>query len=211
MTKNDGNLLRWQFSIHRCFVLWFCSVNFHPLALPRLVYLLRCQLFFLLILCRECLVLQKKTKHNFIEVTNKSSKLWSSQLRTQFKQLRIEAWKSQDFNGVWLFQASIRNCLNCVRNCDDHSLLDFKSAVQYMKHFIHHFMTNKYHMLERTSQNISIHDPRSFHPFCPSWMKPTLRHFYPFNKKRTRISSDLPFVEQLTWCRTWPVGDQRFF
>ena len=27
----------------------------------------------------------------------KSSKLWSS----QFKQLRIEAWKSQDFNGVW--------------------------------------------------------------------------------------------------------------
>jgi len=25
----------------------------------------------------------------------------------------------------WIFQASIRNCLNCVRNCDDHSLLDF--------------------------------------------------------------------------------------
>ena len=24
----------------------------------------------------------------------------------------------------WLFQASIRNCLNCVYNCDDHSLLD---------------------------------------------------------------------------------------
>ena len=31
----------------------------------------------------------------------KSSKLWSSQLWTQFKQLRIEGWKSQDFNGVW--------------------------------------------------------------------------------------------------------------
>ena len=31
----------------------------------------------------------------------KSSKLWSSQLWTQFKQFRIEAWKSQDFNGVW--------------------------------------------------------------------------------------------------------------
>ena len=29
------------------------------------------------------------------------SELWSSQLWTQFKQLRIEAWKSQDFNGVW--------------------------------------------------------------------------------------------------------------
>ena len=33
----------------------------------------------------------------------KSSKLWSSQLWTQFKQLRIEAWKSQDFN----FSASV--------------------------------------------------------------------------------------------------------
>ena len=149
--------------------------------------------------------------------------VWSSQLWTQFKQLRTEAWKSQDFNGVWtcdlailvrrshqlsyeatdvgswsfvssnepvkseceviyemfhilncgfwnqvnydhrsyernlqmtskiaswfswlerrtgnarsrvqsplkswLFQASIRNCLNCVHNCDDHSSLDFK-------------------------------------------------------------------------------------
>ena len=33
---------------------------------------------------------------------NKSQvcKLWSSQLWTQFKQLHIEAWKSQDFNGV---------------------------------------------------------------------------------------------------------------
>ena len=31
----------------------------------------------------------------------KSSELWSSQLWTQLKQLRIEAWKSQDFNGVW--------------------------------------------------------------------------------------------------------------
>ena len=31
----------------------------------------------------------------------KSSELWLSQLGTQFKQLRIEAWKTQDFNGVW--------------------------------------------------------------------------------------------------------------
>ena len=30
------------------------------------------------------------------------------------------------------------NCLTCVQNCDDHGLLDFKSAVQYMKHFIYH-------------------------------------------------------------------------
>ena len=31
----------------------------------------------------------------------KSSTLWSSQLWTQFKQLRIEAWKSKYFNRVW--------------------------------------------------------------------------------------------------------------
>ena len=37
------------------------------------------------------------------------------------------------------FQVSIPNCLNCVHYCDDHSSLDFKSAVQYMKHFIYHF------------------------------------------------------------------------
>ena len=30
-----------------------------------------------------------------------SSKLWSSQLWTQFKQLRREAWKNHDFNEVW--------------------------------------------------------------------------------------------------------------
>ena len=32
--------------------------------------------------------------------TYKSSKLRSSQLWTQFRQLRIDAWKSQDFNGI---------------------------------------------------------------------------------------------------------------
>ena len=31
-----------------------------------------------------------------------------------------------------------RNSSNCVHNCDDHSLLDFKFAVQYMKYFIYH-------------------------------------------------------------------------
>ena len=36
-----------------------------------------------------------------------SSKLWSSQLWTQFKQLRIEAWKSQNFNGVWIRDLAI--------------------------------------------------------------------------------------------------------
>jgi len=37
----------------------------------------------------------------------KSSKLWSSQLWTQFKQLRIEGWKSQDFKWVWTCDLAI--------------------------------------------------------------------------------------------------------
>ena len=43
----------------------------------------------------------------------------------------------------------IQSCVNCVHNCDDHSLLDFKSAVQYMKRFIYHF-TSILHGLIRT-------------------------------------------------------------
>ena len=37
------------------------------------------------------------------------------------------------------FPTSIRNCLNCVHNCEDQSLLNFTSAVQYMKYFIYNF------------------------------------------------------------------------
>ena len=37
----------------------------------------------------------------------KSSKLWSLQLWTQFKQLHTEAWKSQDFNRAWTFDLVI--------------------------------------------------------------------------------------------------------
>ena len=33
----------------------------------------------------------------------------------------------------------INNTNTNNHNCDDHSLLDFKSAVQYIKHFIYHF------------------------------------------------------------------------
>ena len=32
-----------------------------------------------------------------------------------------------------------RNCMNCVNNCQDCRLLDFTSAVQYMKYFIYNF------------------------------------------------------------------------
>ena len=44
--------------------------------------------------------------------------------------LNISPWIVKWGHGVrtplksWLFQASIRNCLNCVHKCDDHSLLE---------------------------------------------------------------------------------------
>ena len=38
------------------------------------------------------------------------------------------------------FSGFYTQLLICVHNCDDHSLLDFKSAVQHMKHFIYHFI-----------------------------------------------------------------------
>ena len=44
-----------------------------------------------------------------------SSKPWSSQLWTQFKQLRIEAWKSQDFN-FKTFHISLQRDLCCPKS-----------------------------------------------------------------------------------------------
>ena len=133
-------------------------------------------------------------------------KLWSSQLWTQFLQFRREAWKIQDFNGVWtrdlvipvrrsnqlsyeatdvgswsfvgsngpvrnesmmkwymkwiifelriwnqvklwssqLWKASLRNCKNCVYNCEDHSFTWFNIRSSYMIHFIYHFIMDSF-------------------------------------------------------------------
>ena len=43
----------------------------------------------------------------FEQQMHTSSKLWSSQFWMQFKQLRIEAWRSQDFNGLWTCDLAI--------------------------------------------------------------------------------------------------------
>ena len=43
-----------------------------------------------------------------------------------------EAWKSQDFNPVEVLTFSgfhIRSCINCVHNCEDHSLLDWLTVL----------------------------------------------------------------------------------
>ena len=53
----------------------------------------------------------------------------------------------------------IHNCINCVHNCEDHSLLDFISAVQYMKYFIYNFTFTPHGLLSThkwPAPNISV-------------------------------------------------------
>ena len=75
----------------------------------------------------------------------------------QFMQLRKEAWKKiQDFNGVWtrdltitgamlsvevlkFFQASLRNCINCI-HCNDHFFI-FISFPQFIYDLFHISLT----------------------------------------------------------------------
>ena len=55
--------------------------------------------------------------------------MWSDIWNVSYIELRrtgIARSRVQTPLKSWLFQASIRNCLNCVHNCEDHSLLDFK-------------------------------------------------------------------------------------
>ena len=59
----------------------------------------------------------------------KSSQIWSSQLWTQFKQLRkpekVRTSTGSRVHPVEVLSVSgFRNCLNCVHNCDDHSVLE---------------------------------------------------------------------------------------
>ena len=59
----------------------------------------------------------------------KSSQIWSSQLWTQFKQLR-KPEKVRTSTGSRVHPVEVltfsgfRNCLDCVHNCDDHSWLE---------------------------------------------------------------------------------------
>ena len=88
------------------------------------------------------------TNSNSLPQNQSSSKLWSSQLWTQFKQLRIQAWKSQDFNGVWSRDLAIpvRRSNQLSYEATDFGNWSFVSSnepvsneceVIYMKYFIY--------------------------------------------------------------------------
>ena len=59
--------------------------------------------------------------HIWTAEMNRKMKKWSSQC-TQFMQLREEGWKKV----LNFFQASSRNCINCV-HCDDHFFIFIKN------------------------------------------------------------------------------------
>ena len=44
----------------------------------------------------------------------------------------------------WIFQASLRNCKNCVHNCKDHSFTWFHIRSSYIIHFIYHFIVDSF-------------------------------------------------------------------
>ena len=88
-------------------------------------------------------------------------KLWSSQLWTQFLQLRRETWKFRTSTGFEPVTSLYRcdaltnwamkpltlgaghlwaNSKNCVHNCEDHSFTWFHIRSSYMIHFIYHFI-----------------------------------------------------------------------
>ena len=47
----------------------------------------------------------------------------------------------------WLFQASLRNCLNCVYNCDDHGLL----ALNFARRAVWSMLPNAFHKSRSTT------------------------------------------------------------
>ena len=63
----------------------------------------------------------------------KSSKLWSSQLWTQFDS-GIASSQVQTPLKSWNFQPSLRNCKNYVHNCEDHSLLEYCAPCRSSEH-----------------------------------------------------------------------------
>ena len=56
-----------------------------------------------------------------------------------------------NFSGLYILK-----CINCVNNCQDHRLLDFTSAAQYMKYFIHNFSihSSRVHLIQPTNDQL---------------------------------------------------------
>ena len=84
-------------------------------------------------------------------LTEKYCKWHTSVLSSRYCPKSFEMWNVQWYLislqtplKSWIFQASIRNCKNCVRNYEDHSLLDFISAVQCMVHFIYNLIIDSF-------------------------------------------------------------------
>ena len=71
-------------------------------------------------------------------------KLWSSQLWTQFLQLRREAWKIQDFNGVWTRDLAIPVRRSNQLSYEATDVGSWSFVGSYMIHFIYHFIIDSF-------------------------------------------------------------------
>ena len=75
-----------------------------------------------------------------------------------------------------LFQASIRNCLNCVYKCDDHSLLEESipkpNGLQCQAYYYFLLWTADY-LVCLVLAEFSRHNPELFARFIPNLLPPT--------------------------------------
>ena len=90
------------------------------------------------------------------------------------------------------------NCLNCVHNCEEHSLLDFISAVQHMKYFMYNFTFIPYGLIRTHKQ--SAHNVSGFmsqlvrasHRCCEvTGSNPVKVLSFPFNMQLPKLRSYL--------------------
>ena len=145
-------------------ILWCAAQKFSWLWL--LVFYLQKRLQFFHHSWRDRLGTMQRSKY-YMEISN--THLWQNLHCTKYNftfiphgLIRTYKWPAPNLSGfiVQLVRASlryrevtgsnpievlnfsgfyIRNCINCVHNCKDHSLLDFTSTVQNKKYFISTF------------------------------------------------------------------------
>ena len=95
--------------------------------------------------------------HENSQMTSSQRQWLHSSVGSSVRRTGIARSRAQTPLKSWLFQASIRSCLNCVHNCDDHSLLDKKTK----SNICHHMLTlstqlqnRSFHVVERTRTSV---------------------------------------------------------
>ena len=83
---------------------------------------------------------------------------------------RLNPFEVPTFSGFY-----IRNCINCFHNCEDHSLLEFTSTVQYMKYLIHNFTFTPHGLLRTHNPQMTSSQYQWLHSSVGSSIAPVSR------------------------------------